>query len=374
MITGRQLTSTISDDGLLRLSVQDQSFEPPASGEVVIRMEGAPINPTDLGLLLGPAEVTSVRVSGTATRPVLTFDVPEGRLAGVAGRLGRALPVGIEGAGTVVAAGAGAERLRGRRVAMFGGGSFADYYKAAASEVVPLPDSVGAAEGAAIFVNPMTALGFVETARREGHMAIVHTAAASNVGQILQRICLRDGIPLVNIVRSKEQEKLLRGIGARHVLNSQDEDFRGRLLEAVAETEATVAFDAIGGGKLGSDILTAMERAAIRRMPVFSRYGSDTAKQLYVYGRLDHSAITLNRAGFGMMWGVSGWLLMPFLARAGRETEERMRQRVIAELGTTFASRYTRTIGLAEMLDPEMLLAYERKTTGQKYLVDPTRG
>jgi NADPH:quinone reductase-like Zn-dependent oxidoreductase len=251
---------------------------------------------------------------------------------------------------------------------------FADYCRVAASAVFPLPSHVTSADAAAMFVNPMTALGFVETARRGGHRAIIHTAAASNLGQMLHKICLKDAIPLVNIVRSQQQEDLLRGIGATHVLNSHDEDFRARLLEAVAETGATVAFDAVSGGRLGSDILTAMEQAATRKMTTYSHYGSSSFKQLYIYGRLDPSLTVLDRSSFGMQWSIAGWLLMPFLEKSGDETVRRLRQRVVDELTTTFASRYTRTIGLAEALYPEVLRAYERKATGQKYLIDPTRG
>jgi NADPH:quinone reductase len=238
---------------------------------------------------------------------------------------------------------------------------------------VPLPEGASAADGAAMFVNPLTALGFVETAKAEGHTAIVHTAAASNLGQMLQKICLADGIPLVNIVRKPEQAEILHGIGATHVLDSSAGDFRERLVDAIAETRATVAFDAIGGGKLGSDIVQAMEAAAVRNMTEYSRYGSDQFKQLYIYGALDLAPTTLNRLSFGFQWSVSGWLLTPFMAKAGREVVGRMRQRVLDELTTTFASGYTATIGLAEALKPEVLRGYERKATGEKYLIDPTR-
>ena len=250
---------------------------------------------------------------------------------------------------------------------------YADYRRLKARDVVPLPDGASAADGASMFVNPLTALGFVETARAEGHTAIVHTAAASNLGQMLQRICAADGVPLVNIVRSPEQEAILRGVGATHVLNSRDADFRERLIAALDETGATIAFDAIGGGTLGSTILDAMERVASRRMTEFSRYGSTTHKQLYIYGMLDPSPTVLNRS-FGFGWSAGGWLLTPFLQKAGPAVAARLRQRVVDELTTTFASTYTRTIGLAEALDPEVLRAYDRKATGEKYLIDPTLG
>jgi len=372
--TGRELRSTLSEDGTLRLSLEQVSYDDPAPDEVIVRVEAAPINPSDLGLLLGPAQIDSLREEGTAEAPAVVFDVPKGRLGSMKARLGQSMPVGNEGAGTVVAAGAEVAHLMGKRVAAAAGAMFAEYRKLKARDVVALPEGVSAADGAAIFVNPMTALGFVETMRREGHSAIVHTAAASNLGQMLQKICLADGIPLVNIVRSDEQAAILKDIGATHVVNSRDEDFRAKLTDAVADTGATIAFDAIGGGALGSDILQAMEAAAVREMAEYSRYGSDRFKQLYIYGALDLTPTTLNRLAFGFQWSVSGWLLLPFFRKAGVETLTAMRQRVLAELTTTFASRYTRTIGLAEALQPDVLRAYERKATGEKFLIDPGLG
>ena len=369
-ITGRELRSTANDDGTLTLTLAEVKLDDPGADEVIVRVEAAPINPSDLGLLIGPADVSTLRQEGTA----LVLDVPENRRGGLKARMGQALPVGNEGAGTVIAAGADAAHLQGKRVAMLGGAMYADYRKLRIRDVVPLPDGASAADGASMFVNPLTALGFVETAKAEGHGAIIHTAAASNLGQMLQKICAADGIPLVNIVRSQEQADILSGVGATIVLNSRDADFRARLADAVVETGATVAFDAIGGGTLGSDVVQAMEQAAARRMTEFSRYGSNTFKQLYIYGALDPSPTTLNRLAFGFQWSVSGWLLTPFLQKAGAEVAGRMRQRVLDELTTTFASHYTRTIGLAQALDPDVLRAYERKATGEKYLIDPTRG
>jgi len=373
-VSGRELRSTAREDGTLELTIEDVVHQDPAAGEVIVRVEAAPINPSDLGLLLGPADVGSLRQSGTADRPVLSFDIPAKRVAGVKARLGQSLGVGNEGAGTVIAAGEGAEALLGKRVGMLGGAMYADYRTLRVREVVVLPEGTSAADGASMFVNPLTALGFVETMRREGHKAIVHTAAASNLGQMLQKLCLADGVPLVNIVRSPEQAAILREIGATYVLDSRDADFRAKLVDAIAETGATVAFDAIGGGTLGSDIMQAMEQAASRTMTEYSRYGSNTFKQLYIYGGLDLAPTTLNRLGFGFQWSVSGWLVTPFLQKAGQEVAARLRQRVVDELTTIFASRYTRTIGLAEALDPDVLRGYERKATGEKYLIDPTRG
>ena len=374
MVTGRELRSTATDDGTLRLSLDTVTLDAPGAEEVIVRVEAAPINPSDLGLLLGPADVASLRSFGTDGRPGLVFDIPPRRLASVKARLGQSLPVGNEGAGTVIEAGEAATALIGKRVGMLGGAMYSDYRKLRSRDVVPLPEGASTADGASMFVNPLTALGFVETAKAEGHTAIVHTAAASNLGQMLQKICLADAIPLINVVRSSEQAEILRRIGATYVLNSKDDDFRQELVAACAETGATLAFDATGGGSLGSDIVVAMEAAAAARMTEYSRYGSSSFKQLYIYGGLDLSPTTLNRMGFGFQWSVSGWLLTPFLAKAGREVAARLRQRVVDELTTTFASHYTRTISLSEVLNPEILRAYERKATGEKYLIDPTRG
>lgn len=374
MVTGRELRSTALADGTLRLTLDDVTFDTPGNDEVIVRVEAAPINPSDLGLLLGPADVASLRTGGIGGLPEVIFDVPAHGLAAVKARLGQSLPVGNEGAGTVIDAGDMVKELIGKRVGMLGGAMYADYRKLRARDVVPLPDGATAADGAAMFVNPLTALGFVETARAEGHSAIIHTAAASNLGQMLQRICVTDGIPLVNIVRSTEQAEILRRIGAKYVLNSKDSDFRQQLIGACTETGATIAFDATGGGRLGSDIVAAMEAAAAARMTEYSRYGSNSFKQLYIYGGLDLSPTTLNRMAFGFQWSVAGWLLTPFLAKAGREVGARLRQRVLDELMTTFVSHYSRTISLSEALKPDILRAYERKATGEKYLIDPTRG
>lgn len=372
MLRGRELRSTISRDGLLTLELADVVVGEPGDDEVVVRIEAAPINPSDLGTLLGPADISTLE-AGAAGTPRLTFRVPDARLAAMAGRLGQPIAVGNEGAGIVVAAGKNAKALEGKVVGMFAGAMYSDFRKVRAVDVVALPEGVTPAQGASMFVNPLTALGFVETARREGHTAIVHAAAASNLGQILQRICLADGVPLINIVRSQEQVDLLRGIGAAYVFNSKDADFRARLTDAIEQTGATVAFDPIGGGSLGSDILHAMEAAAVRRMKEYSRYGSDAFKQLYIYGALDTGPTTINRLGLGYQWSVSGWLLTPVLKKLGPDGEQKLRARVIDELTTTFSSHYTRVIGLAEALGPDVLRAYERKATGEKFLIDPTR-
>ncbi len=368
----RELRSTVNKDGVLTLSLAEIVLDDPASDEIIVRIEAAPINPSDLGLLLGPADATSVRKDASDGIPQLRLDIPPARMGGMAGRINQSLPVGNEGAGTVIAAGDQAKDWIGRRVGVIGGGMYADLRKIRTRDALPLPEGVTPAQGAALTVNPMTALGFVETARAEGHSAIVHTAAASSLGQMLQRICAQDGVQLVNIVRSDDQLRLLKDAGATHVLNSREDDFRTQLIDAVTKTGATIAFDAIGGGSLGGDIMRAMERGAVNRMTEYSRYGSSTFKQLYVYGALDTLPMVLDRLAFGFQWSVSGWLLTPFMQKAGPETVSRMRKRVFDELTTTFATRYTRTIGLAEALEPEILRAYERKATGEKFLIDPT--
>lgn len=369
-VTGIEMRSLITAEGQLRITLDSVTLTEPESEELVITVEAAPINPSDIGLLIGPADVATLRSEGTADTPVLVADVPANRLPAVSARIGQALPVGNEGAGTVVRAGSAVQHLLGRKVAMIGGGMFATMRKLPVGDTLLLPEDANALEGAALFVNPLTALGFVETMRAEGHSAIVHTAAASNLGQMLVRICRADGIPLVNIVRSTAQVEVLRGIGAEYVLDSSSPDFRDRLVEAIAATGATIAFDAVGGGQGASDILNAMEVVASRTLPEYSRYGSDVRKQVYIYGMLDTGPVKLFRQ-FGFTWNVGGWLLFPFLRSAGPAVLARMRERVMAERSTTFANHYTATISLAEALDPSVAAAYERKATGEKYLIDP---
>lgn len=370
--TALALKTLIRGNGELELSLADEPVAKPGPGQVLIRVEAAPINPSDLGLLLGPADLSTATLSGSADRPVLTAQVPERLLRSVTGRLDQSLPVGNEGAGVVVAAGEGAEQLVGRTVAVLGRAMYAQYFTARAADVLPLPEGTTAAEGASCFVNPLTALAMVETMRMEGHKALVHTAAASNLGQMLNKICLKDGVDLVNIVRKPEQAELLRGIGAKHVVDSSSPNFMQELTDALTETGATIAFDAIGGGRLVSQILTAMEAAAVRNMPVYSRYGSDTFKQVYIYGGLDTGPTELNR-GFGFAWSVSGFLLTPFLMKVGPERAQALRERVASELKTTFASTYTAELSLAEALQPDTVRAYNAKQTGEKYLISPNK-
>jgi len=371
-VNGLELRSTISSDAKLTLSLEPVTLSPPGPDELIVRVEAAPVNPSDLFLLLGPADLSTLQAGGTAERPTLTADVPQNRLTGLKTRLDQSMAVGNEGAGTVVAAGENVAALLGKRVGMIGGAMFTQYRKIAARDCIPLPEGASAVDGASMFVNPLTALAFVETLRIQGHKALVHTAAASNLGQMLNRVCLADGIPLVNVVRSEAQGAILREIGAKHIVDSSAADFRDRLTDAIAETGATLAFDAVGGGKLANTILHAMEAAANRTATEYSRYGSSTFKQVYIYGALDLGPTELDR-GYGFAWGVSGFLLTPFLIKLGMEGNLRLRARVAAELTTTFASRYSATISLAEALDPEIVTAYAKKATGEKYLIDPTR-
>ena len=374
METSLQLRSLVKSSGELELSLARVPAPQPAADEVLVRIEAAPINPSDLGLLLGPVDVASAKVSGSGADTVVSFPVPQQFLRALKARLDDSMPVGNEGAGVVVAAGDApqAQALLGKTVAILGGATYAQHRIAKAGDVLVLPEGATPADGASCFVNPLTALSMVEVMRREGHTALVHTAAASNLGQMLNKICLKDGVALVNIVRSQEQAELLRGIGAKHVVDSTAPDFIDALTDAIDETGATLAFDAIGGGKLASQILSAMEVAANRKATVYSRYGSSTYKQVYIYGGLDTRPTELAR-NFGLSWGVNGWLLTPFLAKIGAEEAGKLRARVAAELKTTFASHYTAELSLAEVLQPETIAAYARKATGEKYLINPNK-
>lgn len=364
---GLQLLSTLHEDGRLTVELAEETLSAPQGDEVLVRIEAAPINPSDLGLLFASADVANADYGDGR----IVARMPDPARRALAGRVGQPMPVGNEGAGTVIAAGEApeAQALFGKRVALIGGGMFADYRLIGASACLALPDDVTAEQGASAFVNPLTALGFVETMRREGHKAIVHTAAASNLGQMLVRIAQEDGIPLVNIVRNDEQVAILKELGAEHILNSANENFAADLQSAIEATGATIAFDAIGGGTLVSQILDAMEQVAGKAAP-YSRYGSNSRKQAYIYGALDLSPTILTRS-FGFSWNVGGWLLFPFLQSAGAETAERMRQQVRNSLTTTFASHYKARISLREALSREAVLTYNARRTGEKYLIVP---
>ena len=368
MATTRQITSTLREDGKLVVELAETELPEPAGSQVLIRVEAAPINPSDLGLLFGPADLSQASFEeGRITCPM-----PEVAMRAMAARVGQTMPVGNEGAGTVVAAGDSpeAQALIGKRVACVPGGMYAEHVIADARMCMPLPADLPIELGAASFVNPLTALGFVETMRAEGFSALVHTAAASNLGQMLVKLCAEDGIPLVNIVRSEAQVELLKGIGAEHVVNSSADGFMASLVTAIDATGARLGFDAIGGGTMASTILAAMEAVASRGMP-YSRYGSSERKKVYIYGSLDMGPTVLTRA-FGFTWDVAGWLLLPFLAKLPMEDTLRLRARVAQGLSTTFASHFKARVTLEEMLTREAALAYNAKATGEKYLVAPT--
>ncbi len=373
--TALQLRSLVKKSSELEVSLASVAIPTPAEDEVLVRVEGSPINPSDLGLLFGAADMSAAKQSGTATQPVITAPIPEALMKAMAGRLEQSMPVGNEGAGTVVAAGASAEAqaLMGKKVAILGGAMYAQYRCMKVKQCLALPAGATAADGASCFVNPLTSQGMVETMKLEGHTALVHTAAASNLGQMLNKICLADGVNLVNIVRSQAQVDLLKSQGAKHVCDSSASDFMDKLTDALAATGATIAFDAIGGGKLAGQILGCMETAINRTAKEYSRYGSTTHKQVYIYGGLDIGPTTFNR-GFGMAWGVGGWLLTPFLQKIGHAGAQKLRQRVMDELKTTFASHYTKEISLAEALQLGEIAVYNKRSTGAKYLINPNKG
>lgn len=367
-----QLRSLVTPDQMVELWLEDVDVPEPGPTEVLIRVEAAPINPSDLGLLLAGADVSVATVSGPADRPVVTAPLPDAAMRAMAGRVGNSMPVGNEGAGTVVAAGSApaAQALLGRTVAAAGGAMYAQYRSVDVLFCLELPAGMQAVDGASSFVNPMTALGMVETMRRENHVGLVHTAAASNLGQMLNRLCISEQIPLVNVVRRPEQVDLLTSAGAAYVCNSTAPTFMADLTAALKETSATLAFDAVGGGRLASQILSCMEAAASAGAG-YSRYGSTVHKQVYLYGSLDRGPTELTR-NFGMAWGIGGWLLTPFLQQIGLDGVERLRSRVAAELTTTFASSYTDEVSLAGALALDAMTAYARQATGQKYLVRPS--
>ncbi len=364
---GLELRSTIMASGELRIDLADVEVGDPGPDEVIVQVEATPINPSDLLLLLGPVDPDSIAASeGTGLRA----QVPAAALASVHARIGQALVPGNEGAGLVVAAGRDVEDLIGKRVGMRGGAMYTQYRKLAARDCMVLPEDATSADGASMFVNPLTALGFLETMRMERHDALIHFAAASNLGQMLNRLCIADGIPLINIVRNADQASILAREGATCILDSSAPEFEARLVEAVAQTGATLCFDPIGGGRQASTALAAMEAAAARNISEYNRYGTDVFKQVYVYGLLDRTPTVLDR-WVGFAWSVGGWLLTHRLRQIGPERAAMLQQRVADELKTTFRTSYTRTLTLREALSPEVARAYNRKATGEKYLITP---
>jgi NADPH2:quinone reductase len=369
-----QLRSLAKKSGEIEVSLQTSSIPGPSADEVLVRIEAAPINPSDLGLLLANADWSRAKASGSPAQPVLTASLSPNAVQAMAARIDISMPVGNEGAGTVTAAGSSpaAQALLGKKVAVLGGAMYAQYRCVKVNQCLVLPEGASAADGASCFVNPLTALGMVGTMHREGHKALVHTAAASNLGQMLNRLCLKDGVPLVNIVRKQDQEQMLRAAGAIHVVRSDSPTFLKDLTDTLAATGATIAFDAIGGGPLAGQILGCMEAAVNRGIAVYSRYGSTTHKQVYLYGSLDMTPTVLNR-NYGMAWGIGGWLVTPYIEKIGPLAFQELKERVAKELKTTFASHYSQVISLAEALQPEVLAAYSKRATGQKFLINPNK-
>lgn len=374
MTQQQQLRSTVTSDGQLKLELARIDVPKPSSEEVVVRVEASPINPSDLGLLFGMADMSTAKASGTDEAPLITADIPPNILTALKARVDQSLPVGNEGGGVVVAAGDSelAQSMLGKTVGILGGAMYTQFRCLNAKQCLVMPEGTTSAEAASCFVNPLTALGMTQTMKAEGHSALVHTAAASNLGQMLNKICIADGIQLVNIVRKQEQVDVLKAIGAKHVCNTSDDDFMEQLTNVLVETGATIAFDATGGGPLAGQILTAMERAAMMTAKEYSGYGSTTYKQVYIYGGLDRRPTEFNRA-FGMSWGIGGWLLTPFLQKIGFEGAEALRQRVANEIKTTFASTYTAEVSLAEALTIDAIKTYGKQATGEKYLINPNK-
>ncbi len=371
--TGLQLRSLVKPSGELELSLVSVVTPAPAADEVVVRVEATPLNPSDIGLLFGAADVSTASLQGSGAKSVMTMKIPDAYMKSMAARLNQSMPVGNEGAGVVVAAGSSpaAQALLGKTVSILAGAMYAQYRSVKADSCLVLPADATAADGASCYVNPLTALAFVETMRHEGHKAIVHTAAASNLGQMLNKICIKDGIDLVNIVRSPEQALILKNLGATYIVDSSQASFMDDLTAALVTTGATLAFDATGGGKLAGQILTCMEAALNKTAKEYSRYGSVTHKQVYLYGGLDTSPTTFNRS-FGMAWGVGGWLVFPYLQKLGSAKLVELKARVAAELKTTFASHYAKEISLVDTLSLDAIAAYGARTTGTKYLINPS--
>ena len=374
MQTSKEIRSTVTSDGTVEISIVNVAMPVPSENEVLIKVEAAPINPSDLALLISfAADLDSIEFSGEDETSKTTIKIRPGLMAALKGRVDQPMSAGNEGAGIIVGAGEKATALIGKTVGVAGGSMYSQYRCAPASSCLVMDEGITSTEAASSFVNPLTALAFVETMKMENHAALVNTAAASNLGQMLVKICKDDGIPLVNIVRKPEQVKILKDLGAKYICDTSQSDFMKDLVEAIISTGATLGFDATGGGKDGKlqgKILVAMEIAANKTAKEYSRYGSDVYKQVYIYGGLDPTPTVLNRS-FGLQWGLGGWLLTPMIGRIGMERFAEMRQRVVREIKTTFASRYTQEISLEDMLQPDNIKAYAKQGTGAKYLVNP---
>ena len=374
--SSKEIRSMVTSGGNIEISIANVEMPIPGDDEVLIEVHAAPINPSDLGLLLSfAADLSTINVSGSGDETVTSMKIHPALMGAMKPRIDESMPVGNEGSGIVIDAGANAKELIGKTVGLAGGSMYSQYRCVPAANCLVMEEGTSPAEAASSFVNPLTALAFIETMKMENHTAILHTAAASNLGQMLVKICKADDIPLVNIVRKQEQVDLLKGIGAEHVCNTSDSNFMESLVSALVTTGATLGFDATGGGnggELPGQILAAMEVAANKTAKEYSRYGSDTYKQVYIYGGLDQSPTILKRS-YGMSWGLGGWLLTPMIGRIGMEKFQAMRMRVAKEIKTTFASTYANEISFEEMLQPEIIKSYAKQATGQKYLVNPQK-
>ena len=370
----KEIRSTVTSEGNIELSITQAELPIPSADEVLIKVEAAPINPSDLGLLLSfAADLSSISTSGKEDETVTSMKIHPALMGSMKPRLDQSMQAGNEGAGVIVNAGENVKELIGKTVGLAGGAMYSQYRCVPAASCLVMDEGTSPAEAASSFVNPLTALSFIETMKMENHTALVHTAAASNLGQMLVKICIADEIPLVNIVRKSEHVELLKNLGAEYVCNTSDESFMNDLVAALVATGATLGFDATGGGNNGElpgQILSAMEIAANKTAKEYSRYGSDTYKQVYIYGGLDQSPTVLKRA-YGMSWGLGGWLLTPMIGRIGMEKFGQMRMRVAKEIKTTFASSYAEEISFEEMLQPETIKSYAKQATGKKYLVNP---
>ena len=373
-LKSKEIRSEITSEGKLNLSIVTSDVPTPSDDEVLIKVEASPINPSDLGLLISfAADLDSISSQGSGDDTVTTMGIHPGLMQSMKPRIDKSMKVGNEGGGVIVDAGKNAKDLIGKTVGVAGGAMYSQYRCLPAMSCLVMNEGTTSAEAASSFVNPLTALGFTETMKLENHTALVHTAAASNLGQMLVKICLADDIPLVNIVRKEEHVELLKNLGAKYICNTSDENFMKNLIDCLVETGATLGLDATGGGnegKLAGQILSAMEVAANKNATEYSRYGSDTYKQVYIYGGLDPTPTVLNRS-FGLSWGLGGWLLTPFIGRVGMEKFQEMRDRVAREITTTFASSYTKEVSLEEMLEPDAIKTYAKQATGTKYLVTP---
>ncbi len=365
----KEIRSTLDSDGILNLDIKTSEIPKPGKGEVVVRIEAAPINPSDVGVLFGMSNMITADLIGTTASPK-PIKYPKGLLGHFKKRIGKSLAIGNEGAGTVIEAGEGAENLVGKVVSLFGASSYAKYRCVPAQSCLVMNEGTTPQEAAASCVNPYTVLAMVETMKMENHKAIINTAAASNLGQMLTRVCIADNIPLINIVRRQEQVELLKSIGAKYVINSTNESFKHELIEAIKETGATLAFECIGGGTMTNDLLDAMEKAIQSKDETYSVYGSTTHKQVYIYGSLSQQPTSLSRS-YGMYWSVGGWLVTPIIQKLGYEGFGKMRQRVANEIKTTFKSEFHKTITLEEACEPDHIVEYVKAGSGLKYLINP---